>query len=134
MEQSPGHGSYLVEELYSFGATRSIDGSGIHQELQKGIHLFGGCIGDSPVIQPISAGPSVTFTEVCRYRAGGPDRLVGRARLNHWRIAYASAKEVDTHLQLLVSAGAVNRSRAVEALRLFDRVRALTWGLLHPKR
>jgi len=32
----------------------------------------------------------------------------GRDRPQHWRIAYASAKEVDTHLRLLVGAGAVD--------------------------
>lgn len=55
----------------------------------------------------------------------------GRDRIHHWRIAYASAKEVDSHLQLLVGAGAVNPSRADTALRLFDDVRAMTWKLLH---
>lgn len=30
----------------------------------------------------------------------------GRDRVHHWRIAYASAKEVDTHLRLLSEAGA----------------------------
>ena len=33
----------------------------------------------------------------------------GRDRLNHWRIAYASAKEVDSHLKLLTHAGAINQ-------------------------
>ena len=56
----------------------------------------------------------------------------GRDRNHHWRIAYASAKEVDTHLRLLVETGAVNRPRAESALDLFDEVRALTWRLLHP--
>ena len=57
----------------------------------------------------------------------------GRDRLHHWRIAYASAKEVDTHLRLLVHAGAVDTTRVEAALRLFDEVRAMTWRLLHPK-
>ncbi len=58
----------------------------------------------------------------------------GRDRMHHWRIAYGSAKEVDTHLRLLVGAGAINSSQADTAIRLFDDVRALTWRLLHPKR
>ncbi len=58
----------------------------------------------------------------------------GRDRMHHWRIAYGSAKEVDTHLQLLVNAGAIDSVRADSALRLFDEARALTWRLLHPKR
>ena len=58
----------------------------------------------------------------------------GRDRVHHWRIAYASAREVDSHLRLLVEAGAVDRSQATDALDLFDRVRAMTWRLLHPRR
>ncbi len=57
----------------------------------------------------------------------------GRDRNHHWRIAYASAKEVDTHPQLLVQAGAIDASRSDVALQLFDETRALTWRLLHPK-
>ena len=57
----------------------------------------------------------------------------GRDRMHHWRIAYGSAKEVDTHLRLLVGAGAINASKADSAIRLFDDVRAVTWRLLHPK-
>jgi len=57
----------------------------------------------------------------------------GRDRMHHWRIAYGSAKEVDTHLRLLIETGAINRPRSESALRLFDDVRALTWRLLHPK-
>ena len=55
----------------------------------------------------------------------------GRDRMHHWRIAYGSAKEVDTHLQLLVQAGTIDTGRAEAALRLFDETRALTWLLLH---
>lgn len=58
---------------------------------------------------------------------------IGRDRFNLWRIAYASAKEVDTFLQLLVGAGAVDRAQAQRAAELFDQVRAMTWRLLNPK-
>jgi len=57
----------------------------------------------------------------------------GRDRVHHWRIAYASAKEVDTHLRLLALAGAIDTSKASAALELFDRVRAMTWRLINPK-
>ena len=57
----------------------------------------------------------------------------GRDRLHHWRIAYASAKEVDTHLRLLAQAGAIDKDRTNTALGLFDQVRAMTWRLLHPR-
>ena len=59
--------------------------------------------------------------------------LTGKSRMHHYRIAYGSAKEVEIHLQLLVTAGAVERSSTAEALELFDRVRAMTWRLLHPR-
>ena len=57
----------------------------------------------------------------------------GRDRLHFWRIAYASAKEVDSHLRLLVQAGAINRSKTVKALSTLDEVRAMTWRLLNRK-
>ena len=57
----------------------------------------------------------------------------GRDRHHHWRIAYGSAKEVDTHLRLLAGAHAIDLSQAESAIRLFDEVRAITWCLLHPK-
>ncbi len=57
----------------------------------------------------------------------------GRDRMHHWRIAYGSAKEVDSHLRLLAATGAVNRAAVQTALDRFDGVRAMTWRLLNPK-
>jgi four helix bundle protein len=57
----------------------------------------------------------------------------GRDRLHFWRIAYASAKETDSHLRLLARTGAVNPSAARTALDGFDEVRAMTWRLVNPK-
>jgi len=57
----------------------------------------------------------------------------GRDRLHHWRIAYASAKEVDTHLRLLIGIDAVESASAEASLNLFDDVRAMTWRLLNPR-
>jgi four helix bundle protein len=57
----------------------------------------------------------------------------GRDRIHHWRIAYASAKEVDTHLRLLIGVGAVGVNRAQDSIKLFDEVRAITWRLLSPR-
>jgi four helix bundle protein len=57
----------------------------------------------------------------------------GRDRLHHWRIAYGSAKEVDTHLRLLAHARAGDVAQVARAAQLFDEVRAMTWRLLHPK-
>jgi len=53
--------------------------------------------------------------------------------MHHWRIAYGSAKEVDTHMRLLSGAGAIDANQAATALRLFDDVRAITWRLLNPR-
>jgi len=57
----------------------------------------------------------------------------GRDRLHFWRIAYASAKEVASHLRLLERAGVVNTSKTIRVLETFDQVRAMTWRLIHPK-
>ena len=53
--------------------------------------------------------------------------------MHFWRIAYASAKEVDSHLRLLAAAGAVHDLGAKQALETFDEVRAMTWRLLNPQ-
>jgi four helix bundle protein len=55
----------------------------------------------------------------------------GRDRTHLWRIAYASAKEVDSHLKLLAHAGVINGVQAQKAIDTFDEVRAMTWRLLH---
>ena len=56
----------------------------------------------------------------------------GRDRFHFFRIAYASAREVDSHLRLLTRSGVLNGSTAEDALATFDEVRAITWRLLHP--
>ena len=70
-------------------------------------------------------------TSVPANLAEGHGRL-GGDRAYHWRIAYASAMEVDCHLRLLCHSGAVHRGKAITALQLFDEVRAMTWRLLNP--
>ena len=57
----------------------------------------------------------------------------GRDRLHHFRIAYASAKEVDVHLRILCLSHSSPRGNATIALNLFDDVRAMTWRLLNPR-
>ena len=57
----------------------------------------------------------------------------GRDRVHFWRIAYASAKEVDSHLRLLARARVINTGMAEKTLENFDQVRAMTWRLLNPK-
>jgi len=58
---------------------------------------------------------------------------IGRDRMHFWRIAFASAKEVESHLQLLSRAGVVDAQRAAQVLATFDEVRAMTWRLLNPR-
>ena len=57
----------------------------------------------------------------------------GRDRVHFWRIAYASAKEVDSHLRLLARAGVIDTCRSKRAIESFDEVRAMTWRLINPK-
>jgi four helix bundle protein len=64
--------------------------------------------------------------------AEGHGRSV-RDRQHFWRIAYASAKETDSHLRLLAHAGAIEGARVDTVLEAFDEVRAMTWRLLNPK-
>jgi len=57
----------------------------------------------------------------------------GRDRVHFWRIAYASAKEVDSHVRLLERAGVVNTGETESVLETLDQVRAMTWRLINPK-
>jgi four helix bundle protein len=57
----------------------------------------------------------------------------GRDRLYHYRIAYASAREVDSHLRLLSLSDAIPLDQATIALDLFDDTRAMIWRLIHPR-
>ncbi len=74
--------------------------------------------------------------QVIRAAASVPANLAegqgrrGRDRRHFYRIAYASAREVDSHLRLLAGAGALDPAETAEVLDLLDRVRALTWRLV----
>ncbi len=83
-------------------------------------------------LKPIADQVIRSASSVAANLAEGQGRS-GRDRAQFWRIAYGSAKEVDTHLRLLVAAGAVDRSEAAVVLDGFDQVRAMTWRLLNPR-
>jgi four helix bundle protein len=82
-------------------------------------------------LKPVADQAIRSASSVAANLAEGAGRS-GRDRLHHWRIAYGSAKEVDTHLRLLIGANAIDPKHAESPLRLFDDVRAMTWRLLHP--
>jgi hypothetical protein len=46
--------------------------------------------------------------------------------MHHLRIAHGCAKETDTHLRVLLTAGVIDHVSAARALRLLDDVRAMT--------
>ena len=89
-----------------------------------------------------SVPPAMRFLadQLCRAACSVPLNLAeghgrnGRDRLHHWRIAYGSAKEASSALELLAAAGFVDARAATRALAMLDEVRAMTWTLLHPRR
>jgi len=103
--------------------TTALEAAGIALAIARRVPAPLGCLADQVVRSASSVAANLSE---------GHGRS-GRDRSQHWRIAYASAKEVDTRLRLLVGAGAVDAERARAALDLFDQVRAMTWRLLHPR-
>ena len=61
--------------------------------------------------------------------AEGNGRL-GRDRRYHFSVAYASAKEATTALQLLAGTDFVDHRRVEAILAYLDRVQAMTWRLM----
>jgi four helix bundle protein len=80
-----------------------------------------------------ATGATLCICEVAAVTSESFHGRTGRDRLHLWRIAYASAKEVDTHLRLLLQAGVVNGTKVTKAIETFDEVRAMTWRLLNPR-
>ncbi len=58
----------------------------------------------------------------------------GGDRTYHYRVAYGSAKEAGSALELLAAGGYVDGVAAARAAELLDRVRAMTWRLMQPRR
>ncbi len=57
----------------------------------------------------------------------------GRDRIYPWQVAYASARELSVHLELLAGAGAVPHPAVQHVLALLDEVRAMLWRMTHPR-
>ena len=54
----------------------------------------------------------------------------GKDRRYHFSVAYGSAQEAGSALELLASAGMVPAEQVQEMLELLDRVKAMTWRLM----
>ena len=78
MEQTPCHGSHLVEELKSGVGLCLIDNTSVGQQAKEGIDLLCRSVGDPPVIESVSTNPSVALAEIGSDGAGGPNHLVGK--------------------------------------------------------
>ena len=57
----------------------------------------------------------------------------GKDRMQHYRVAYGSAREASAGVALLQALGAVDASGAGAVLGLLDQVQAITWRLTHPR-
>lgn len=54
----------------------------------------------------------------------------GKARVNHYRIAYGSVREARTAVRLLVEVRAVDPQAGPEVAEVLDRVGAMCWRLI----
>ena len=86
-----------------------------------------------PTVRSLTDQTVRAVTSVPLNRAEGAGRR-GRDRVHHWRIAYGSALEARTALELLVAIGSVDAKAAAAADDLLDRVAAMAWRLVHPVR
>ena len=66
VEQTPGHGSDLIEGL---NGPVGVDDSSLSEELQVTVDLLGRCVGDPPEAQPVSPRPAVALSEIGRHGA-----------------------------------------------------------------
>jgi len=87
----------------------------------------------SPMLRALTDQTVRAVTSVPLNLAEGAGRR-GRDRLHHWRIAYGSALEARTAVELLVATGSVDAEAAATAEAMLDRVAAMVWRLLHPAR
>ena len=55
----------------------------------------------------------------------------GKARMNHYRIAYGSTRETMKIVEILLNLGLVDKKQAENCLNLLDRVGAMCWRLTH---
>ena len=89
--------------------------------------------GAPPAVRTLTDQTVRAVTSVPLNLAEGAGRR-GRDRAHHWRIAYGSALEAGSALELLTAGGFVDARRARRVMAMLDEVRAMTWRLLHPRR
>jgi hypothetical protein len=68
VEESPGEGSDVVEELDGGFGSGGVDGGCTEEDLQVGIDFFGGSVRDAEVMISISTGSPRTLGKICRNR------------------------------------------------------------------
>jgi len=69
MEESPDHGTDVVEEAEGAFSPNAVDGAGNEQDFQVRLDLFGGAEGDAEVIRPVFSGPPVPLGKIGSHRA-----------------------------------------------------------------
>ena len=89
--------------------------------------------GAPPTVRALTDQAVRAVTSVPLNLAEGAGRQ-GRDRVHHWRIAYGSALEARTALELLVATGSVDAQSAANADVMLDRVSAMAWRLVNPRR
>ena len=84
IEEAPGHGTDLIEEVEGDLDSVVIDSTSAGEETEVGIDLLGRGVGNAPVVKPISTCSAVSLAEICGNRAGGSDDLLGEALQRSW--------------------------------------------------
>jgi hypothetical protein len=64
MDESPGHGADVVEELQGGGCLIAMHGVEEAEETEVAVDLLRGSVGDTPVVGAVSSEAAVAFAEV----------------------------------------------------------------------
>ena len=111
-------------------------GSNGFQALERAVQAAAACIN---LVSRTKNMPGDMSSQITRAASSVPLNLAegsgraGKDRIHHFRIAYSSAREATTGIELLVACGSIGRKDAAEALELLDRTKAMTWRLIRPR-